>query len=255
MLAAAAPLAFTPRMTRPDGRQPVQLRPTSFILNLALGLTLSLATPLTAIEIQNNPDGKARESAWVTVAVSEGSLAGKLQFRVEDFGDGMKLDQWELGNPPDWLAGFKAAKGMNHLTFDQFKHSVSARFLKETGMDEARFAEMTKGSTRHEPDYSIFRVIYLKCGAGNFALVSCCNNKDASLAGKTKRLEADGKTKYLGSWIHLQKDGARFVLVSPAELSTAGVTFFPYANPEMLKSLMERKQLTWNKVQKEYGTP
>jgi ribonuclease PH len=41
-LAAAAPLPFTPRMNRPDGRQPDQLRPISFIPNVAAHATGSV---------------------------------------------------------------------------------------------------------------------------------------------------------------------------------------------------------------------
>jgi ribonuclease PH len=41
-LAAGAPLAFTPRMTRPDGRQHDELRPISFIPNVAAHATGSV---------------------------------------------------------------------------------------------------------------------------------------------------------------------------------------------------------------------
>ena len=108
----------------------------------------------------------------------------------------------------------------------------------------------------HALDYSVFKVIYLKSSANEYAFVSIWDNQGESLADATKRIEADGKTKYLGSWVDLRKDSGRFMLTSGGEeLIKNGLFTVPYAYPEKLQQMASGKTLVWNTANKTYALP
>ena len=222
------------------------------------GFLLSLTATFAGNESQKALHSIPVQTTWLKVPVIGGPIKGELQLAITDYGAGMKINSWEIANPPDWFNGFHAAKGMNYMTYDQYKHAVSEDFLKSMMLaDEQKFKSMHGGAmSGSAPNYSVFKVVYLKCEAGEYAFVSHWNDQGESLESTTKRIETDGKTKYLGSWMPLRKDVGRFVLIGGNnELIENGLYYVSCEDPERLRLLAAGKTLVWDEVQKKYNIP
>lgn len=180
-------------------------------------------------------------------------MHGVIQVRIEDMQPAISIESWEQ-RPEPWFDAFVAAKGMRLLTYEQFRERVTGVFLSTTGLDDRElFVKMTTGRGEiAPPDFSIFRVIYLKTPNDSVIYIRNWNNKSGSEDVIKRQVESDKDTKYQGSWIHLKKVGDDFVLAVTTELVESGISKFPYSDPELLNRITIDEKMFWDNPEDKY---
>lgn len=193
---------------------------------------------------------------WTQITVDGGPMNGLWEVRIKDYGEGLKLDKWNVTGKPDWLDGFRAANGMSGLEYRDFKKNVSSKLLTDMGLEnESEFNKMRSPLGGLAPDSLVYKVFYLRRQSLEYAFVLNWDNRRGSREDAAKRMEADGKTRFLGSWLPLQKQESRFILIGLDELAENGVKFFPYQYADAMDKVLVTKRLVWNEVSQNYLAP
>jgi len=204
---------------------------------------------------RKSPADNSTKMQWIQTSVIGGPLNGVWEFSVKDYGKGLAIRSWELPNNPDWIDGFRAANGMSHLDYLEFKRHVSKKLLTSMNLDEESNFNKMRSPAAETVDYEVYKVVYLKGNNLEYAFVSSWDNQRGKREDLQKRVEADGKTKFLGSWLPLRKQGDMFVLISLNELEEHGINLFPYGNNDELHKWMINKKFNWDDSQKKYVSP
>lgn len=223
------------------------------IVALVLFMVVGVVCLLVKSRFKSIKDANSR---WTLISIDGGPMNGSWDISIDDYGDGLKLDNWDLPSKPEWIGGFRAAKGMSGLSYDEFRSHVSSKVLEGMGLKSAEdFDKFRIPGGGLSPDFVIYKVVYFKHEDLEYTLVSDWNNKRGSRENFVKRVEADGRTKYLGDWVPLRKLEQGFVLITNEELAESGIDFFPYAYSDELGKIIENKKLIWDDVRKKYISP